>query len=100
MSADKPLKAVWASTKLLTVNFAGGPHGNVWSSPGGINCGAGVACSHYYETNELVTLTATQPSGTHFEAWTGATCVATPGPRKCTVEWTWPRKRSPTTNSR
>ena len=67
-----------ASLKLLTVTIVNG--GTVTSTPAGINCVAGVGiCSSVFQTNAVVTLTAT---GTGFTGWSGGcsgtgTCVVT-----------------------
>jgi hypothetical protein len=82
MTADRSVGAVFA-VKLphtLTVTKTGSAPGTVTSSPAGIDCGAD--CSEVYYTTDVVTLTASAPSGSYFANWTGActgggTCTLT-----------------------
>jgi hypothetical protein len=64
----------------LTVTKGGTATGTVTSSPAGITCGGD--CSEVYFTGDVVTLTASAPSGSYFANWTGActgggTCTMT-----------------------
>jgi FG-GAP repeat/Divergent InlB B-repeat domain len=62
-----------ASLKMLSVTIANG--GTVTSTPVGINCVSGVGiCSFVFQTNAVVTLTAT---GTGFTGWSGGDCSGT-----------------------
>lgn len=53
----------------VDVSVIGG--GNVTSSPGGINCPDGGACSNTYFIGNTVTLTATPDPGETFAGWSG-----------------------------
>lgn len=64
----------------LTVVKEGNGSGTVTSSPAGIDCGA--TCSHKFEQNTKVTLTATAASGSTFIGWSGGGCA---GIAPCTV---------------
>lgn len=56
----------------LSVTFGGNGTGTVVSNVGLINC-PGV-CSHSYDLNAVVTLSATADSGFEFTGWSGAGC--------------------------
>jgi len=66
---------------LLSVTKTGNGAGTVTSTPTGINCGAD--CSEDFQANTMVTLTATQSTGSRFVQWSGActgtspTCIVT-----------------------
>jgi Divergent InlB B-repeat domain len=60
-------------THVLTVSESG--PGSVASSPAGIDCGT--TCTHAYDQDTLVTLTATPASGTTFAGWSGGACSGT-----------------------
>jgi uncharacterized repeat protein (TIGR02543 family) len=66
-----------------SLNVTVGGSGTVKSSPAGINCSAGAACSQSFANGTQVTLTAAAASGNTFSGWTGAcsgsaaTCVVT-----------------------
>lgn len=66
------------ASNVLTTTVSGS--GNVVSSPAGINCPG--TCMFSYATGTVVTLTATQGSGSTFTNWTGACSGSTP---TCTV---------------
>jgi hypothetical protein len=72
MSAAKEVKAKFdLKPKFkLTVTKSGTGVGTVTSSPGGIDCGGD--CEEEYPEGEVVTLSATPPTGSKFVAWTGA----------------------------
>lgn len=74
----------WVDT--LEVVVSGSGAGGVVSSPAGIACGtAGSSCSIAVDSGSMVTLTATEETGSTFTGWTGAcsgnnpTCVITAG---------------------
>jgi uncharacterized repeat protein (TIGR02543 family) len=67
-------------TYLLAVDKVGTSGGTVTSEPAGVDCGS--ACSAWYETGTLVTLTATPNAGSTFAGWSGAGCAGT---GTCTV---------------
>jgi hypothetical protein len=69
-----------ASGEPLTVTKAGTGSGGVTSSPAGINCGA--TCSHTFDDNASVTLTASADAGSTFSGWSGEGCSGT---GTCTV---------------
>ena len=73
LTIDGP-KNVTASFSLvqhkLTVNLLGDGSGTVTSQPPGIDCGAD--CSHDFDYNQKVTLSATVDSGSNFTTWGGA----------------------------
>ncbi|MDA1304521.1 MAG: DNRLRE domain-containing protein [Nitrospirae bacterium] len=56
----------------LTVTFGGNGTGSVVSNVGSINCP--VVCSHSYDLNTVVTLSASADSGYEFTGWNGAGC--------------------------
>ena len=58
----------------LSVVILGTGEGTVNSEPAGINCNefVGDSCSNSFDTNSVVTLTATAPSGSIFTGWWGA----------------------------
>jgi uncharacterized repeat protein (TIGR02543 family) len=80
--ADDPGEDYTASlvTYLLTVNKSGTGTGTVTSSPIGIDCG--VTCTHSYNLNTVVTLTAAPAAGSTFTGWSDAGC---PGTGTCQV---------------
>jgi alpha-tubulin suppressor-like RCC1 family protein len=59
---------------VLTVNKTGIGGGTVTSSPGGINCGS--TCSAVYDSDTVVTLTATPAMLSVFNGWTGCDTVS------------------------
>lgn len=70
----------------LTVYKVGLGTGTVVSSPAGINCGSGAACTGNFVLGSAVTLTATPGSGSTFGGWssnctpsTTTTCTVTMG---------------------
>jgi YVTN family beta-propeller protein len=68
------------ATFSLTVAKAGTGTGKMSSSPVGIDCGS--ACSASFNSDQVVTLTATADANSVFSSWTG--CDSTPG-NQCTV---------------
>lgn len=64
---------------VLSVIKTGTGDGSVSSVPAGIDCGGD--CSEIYQTNTIVTLTATPDDGSAFDGWSGA-CSGT---GECTV---------------
>jgi hypothetical protein len=58
----------------LTVSKAGIGSGSVTSSPSGINCGS--TCSASYDSDTMVTLTATPALASIFNGWTGCDTVS------------------------
>ena len=58
----------------LSVGRTGSGHGQVTSSPNGIDCGA--TCSHSFAPGTLVALTATPANDSTFTGWSGA-CTGT-----------------------
>ncbi len=71
---------------LLRITKAGTGSGTVTSADGGINCGS--VCSHTYNLNDVVTLTATPATGSTFAGWSGTGCgssVTMSGDRVCTA---------------
>ncbi len=77
---DAAVTAEFLELKTLTVSLTGSGAGSVYSSPGGIECGA--ICSYEYEEGAQVTLTAYPESGSVFKGWSGAGCSGTD---PCTV---------------
>ena len=67
----------------LSVGRTGTGHGQVASSPVGIDCGT--TCSHSYAAGTLVTLTATPATDSTFTGWSGA-CTGTS--KQCNVSMT------------
>ncbi len=63
----------------LTVAKTGTGDGTVTSSPAGIDCGT--ECSHDFETDEEVILSAAPDSHSRFTGWTG--CEEEPSPNEC-----------------
>jgi hypothetical protein len=59
----------------LTVTTTGSGSGTVTSDPTGINCGA--TCSHEYDLDTIVTLTAVADEGSRFTGWSGEGCSGT-----------------------
>ena len=70
-------------TPLLTVSRTGTGNGTITSNPVGINCGS--TCSHAFNYNTVVTLTATASTGSSFAGWSGGGCT---GLGTCTVTMT------------
>ena len=62
------------ATNSLSVQSAGNGHGDVTSSPVGIDCGAD--CQNIYFSGTQITLTATADVNSLFSAWSGA-CAGT-----------------------
>jgi hypothetical protein len=59
---------------VLTVNKTGVGSGTVASTPAGINCGS--TCSAAYDSDTVVTLTATPAMLSVFNGWTGCDTVS------------------------
>jgi 6-phosphogluconolactonase (cycloisomerase 2 family) len=59
----------------LTVSLSGSGTGNVSDGTGAISCSP--TCSHAYPIGAVVTLTATQASGSGFTGWSGSGCSGT-----------------------
>ena len=72
MNRSRNVKAVFASTEVLTVDKVGRGSGTVVSSPGGINCGPD--CSEAYAKGTMVELTATPDEGSTFVGFEGGNC--------------------------
>ena len=72
-------------TYALTVQKSGTGTGTVQSTDNLINCGSGAGCTHTYDINTVVTLTATEDVSSTFTSWTG--CNSTSG-NQCTVNMT------------
>jgi len=72
--------AIAAATETLNVTRNGTGAGTITSAPSGINCGA--TCSAAFTSGTVVTLTATQASGSTFSGWSGA-CINITG--SCSV---------------
>jgi uncharacterized repeat protein (TIGR02543 family) len=81
MDAAKSVTATFTlNTYMLTVDRAGSGTGTVTSLDGGISCGS--TCSHVYDYNTSVTLSASASTGSTFTGWSGA-CTNSTG--TCTV---------------
>jgi hypothetical protein len=80
ISAAETVTATFNSQEPLTVHKDGTGSGTVTSTPAGIDCGA--TCTHDFDQNTVVTLTATADTGSSFTGWTGAGCSGTD---KCIV---------------
>ncbi|MDM8535266.1 Ig-like domain-containing protein [Desulfobacterales bacterium HSG17] len=65
----------------LTAHKNGTGSGTINSAPEGINCGD--ACSHDYDMDTMVTLTASADEGSVFTGWTGGGCTGT---AQCSVK--------------
>ena len=91
MTTDVSETASFGTDYVLSVTPAGDGAGTVTSSPAGvdsmtINCGTGgTTCSESYVSGTTVTLSASAPSGSVFDSWSGA-CSGTTSP--CTVTMT------------
>ena len=59
----------------LTVTKMGSGAGTVTSDPAGIDCGS--TCSHEYDLDTVVTLTAIAEEGSRFTGWSGEDCSGT-----------------------
>ena len=80
IAPTQPLTLINGTQKFqLSVNRLGTGKGTVTSSPAGINCGSD--CLENYANGTIVTLKATQASGSTFTGWGGA-CS---GKASCTV---------------
>jgi hypothetical protein len=76
LGLDKAVTAKFQQLPVtLTVALSGSGSGSVESSPDGIACPG--TCSHAYEPDLPVTLTATPVSGSTFVGWSGAGCSGT-----------------------
>jgi len=76
MSGSREIKAKFdVEHPLLTVEKKGTGSGKVTSSPAGIDCG--FTCSHKFNLEEKVTLTATESKGSIFDGWSGSGCSGT-----------------------
>jgi hypothetical protein len=75
VSAAKAITANFTLLYLLTVNKSGTGSGTVTSIPAGIACG--ITCTHYYNFNTLVTLSAVAATGSSFTGWSGEGCMGT-----------------------
>ncbi|HSZ14379.1 MAG TPA: hypothetical protein VK790_10140 [Solirubrobacteraceae bacterium] len=77
MSTDIALTAIFQQLPpvTLTVALAGSGSGSVSSSPSGIACPG--TCSHAYESDLPVTLTANPKPGSTFVGWEGSGCSGT-----------------------
>ena len=81
MTSDQDVTANFEpSSYILTVTLS--DNGTVTSSPSGIDCGS--ECSHTYDVDEQVTLTASPEEGLVFAGWSGA-CEGT---ENCVVSMT------------
>lgn len=72
MNAAQSVTATFTLLYLLTVNQSGTGAGTVTSIPPGIDCG--ITCTHYYDFNTLVTLSAVATQGSTFTGWSGEGC--------------------------
>jgi hypothetical protein len=71
--ASKSVTALFRALYPLTVDFGGGPTGNVTSQPAGIECGS--TCAYRFPEGEHVDLTAAgTPGYSLFKAWSGGDC--------------------------
>ena len=76
MDADRTVTAEFTiNTYTLDVTTSGTGSGTVTSDPAGITCGG--VCTEDYDYSTLVTLTATQDTGSTFSGWTGESCSGT-----------------------
>jgi len=75
-----PMKPKTGETQTLTVTGAGTGQGVVTSSPKGIDCGAGGACSSAFKKGSKVNLMAKPSVGSVFDGWSGGGCSGT---KKC-----------------
>lgn len=76
MSAARSVTATYTlETYALDVSVSGAGSGVITSNPAGIDCG--LTCSHSYDFNTSVTLTATPAVGSAFTGWSGAGCSGT-----------------------
>lgn len=73
MSASKSVVPTFRLQFVLTVNKTGMGSGTVTSSPSGINCGSN--CSAAYDSDTVLTLTATPGMLSIFNGWTGCDSV-------------------------
>jgi hypothetical protein len=70
MDMAKTVNAEFIQQHDLNVTKSGSGSGTVTSVPAGIDCGE--ACSHPFDLDEVVTLTAEADAGSRFAGWTGA----------------------------
>ena len=83
MDTAKSVTATFTLKPLLTVANSGSGNGTVTSNPAGINCG--IDCSEFYDTNTVVTLTATPSVISLFSGWSGA-CSGSVNPCSVTMD--------------
>jgi hypothetical protein len=76
-----PYGLVFIPSNQLTVNVSGTGSGIVISNPVAINCG--LTCTHNFNLNTVITLTATASPGSTFTGWSGGGCI---GNGTCTVQ--------------
>jgi hypothetical protein len=74
MNASRSVVVAFRQQFILTVSKTGMGGGTVTSSPGGINCGS--TCSAVYDSDTVVTLTATPAMLSVFNGWTGCDTVS------------------------
>ncbi len=75
LGSDATVTAMFEKLPVLSVSLAGSGAGSVESSPSGIACPG--TCSHAYEPDLPVTLTATPAAGSRFVGWEGSGCSGT-----------------------
>jgi hypothetical protein len=82
MGQDRTVGAAFRKTpqppQTATLRVDPPANGRVTSAPAGIDCGG--ACSHDFDINQPVTLTATADAGYRFSAWGGACSGSAPCP--------------------
>jgi len=82
MDAAKSVTANFTLQLVLTVAVSGTGTGVVLSVPAGISCGAD--CSEPYNSNVVVSLTASPSQGSVFDGWSGA-CAGQSNPCAVTM---------------
>ncbi|HUG26917.1 MAG TPA: M12 family metallo-peptidase [Gemmatimonadales bacterium] len=75
MTEARDITASFTRHYTLTVTTEGTGRGTVTSDPSGIACGA--TCSRFFDSGDVVTLSAQPASGAVFAGWSGSGCVGT-----------------------